>query len=333
MKKDLIMIGTYCPDKEREDLLVNCIDSLKECRDKYDLLIVSHSYIPEYIARNVDYVIFDKENDLLINDTDYLNKPWFRPMDNYIILSSYIGQYSTFLSAYRILIAGIGFAKTYLYNKIHFIEYDTKVTDINEIYENSDLLDNYDAVFYNSFTNENNNGDNWYQGNFLSFNLKSVPEIFQKFDRDKLLKILKESNRKSNEYFTYLFFNEKNENIYLKDFDYLKDKMITALSDFTSKEDLNYWTVPFYDRTENVLKVITWNNKDAGPINVNYIINDKILITHNINIFAWKIDYIGNCSEVNKITCIVNDKIKYTINLNEENIETFKNSSYGESIN
>lgn len=332
MKKDLIIIGAYCPDTEREKLLVNCINSLKGCRDRYDILISSHSYIPEYIAKEVDYTVFDKDNDVIsINDIEYMNQPWFRPMDNYSIVSPYIANHSTFLSCYRVLIAGIGMARTYSYNKIHFIEYDSVVKEIDEIHENSKLLDNHDAVFYNSFTNSDGNGDDWYNGNFFSFNLDSVPEIFERFDRDKLLKILKESNRKSNEHLTYLYFNEKNENIYLKNSDFLGIKMITRLSDLTKKEAFNYWTVPFYDRTEDVLKVISFNNLKNGTINVNYIINDSHIISHkSLDETVWRINSLGNINEVNKIVCVINDTIKYVIDFENIDLEKFKMASYGD---
>jgi hypothetical protein len=36
--KDLIVIGAYCPDKEREDMLNRCVDSLLPLKDDFDFL-------------------------------------------------------------------------------------------------------------------------------------------------------------------------------------------------------------------------------------------------------------------------------------------------------
>jgi hypothetical protein len=60
--KDLIVIGAYCPDKEREDMLNKCVDSLLPLKDDFDFLITSHTIIPEYIAKKVDFTFFDKKS-------------------------------------------------------------------------------------------------------------------------------------------------------------------------------------------------------------------------------------------------------------------------------
>ena len=143
--KDLILIGAHCPDDEREKLLNECIDSLQRCRNEYDILICSHTEIPSYISKKVDYVFYDKTNDL-ITDLKYLNQPWFSPIDGMTILSTYIGQNSTYLAVYRLVTAGLGFAKMFKYKKVHYIEYDTIMNDLSELYDNSKLLDECDNV-------------------------------------------------------------------------------------------------------------------------------------------------------------------------------------------
>jgi hypothetical protein len=37
--KDLILIGAYCPDDERETLLSNLVNQLQEIRNNFDILI------------------------------------------------------------------------------------------------------------------------------------------------------------------------------------------------------------------------------------------------------------------------------------------------------
>lgn len=60
--KRLITIGTYANTKDKEDMLSECIDRLSNIG--YDLMIVSHYPVPEYIQKKVDFVIYDKENTL-----------------------------------------------------------------------------------------------------------------------------------------------------------------------------------------------------------------------------------------------------------------------------
>ena len=137
--KELILIGSHCPDDEREKLLDECVNVLQRCRNQYDILICSHTEIPSYISKKVDYVFYDKNNDL-ITDLKYLNQPWFSPVDGMTILSTYIGQNSTYLAVYRLVITGLGFAKMFKYEKVHYVEYDTIMNDLSELYDNIMLL-------------------------------------------------------------------------------------------------------------------------------------------------------------------------------------------------
>jgi hypothetical protein len=76
--KDLIIIGSHCPDFERQEILNKCVDYLKSIRTDFDILISSHVPIPEFISNKVDYVFYDKNNEFLY-DAKYQNKPWFAP--------------------------------------------------------------------------------------------------------------------------------------------------------------------------------------------------------------------------------------------------------------
>ena len=73
--KSVIVIGAYCPDNERKQLLENCINSLQPIRKDFDILISSHVHVPEHIVDKVDYYFYDKDNEL-ITDWDLMNTPW-----------------------------------------------------------------------------------------------------------------------------------------------------------------------------------------------------------------------------------------------------------------
>lgn len=327
--KELILVGTYCPDDERERLLNDCIDSLQGCREDYDILICSHTEIPSYITKKIDYVFYDKHNNL-ITDIKYLNRPWFSLSDNMSILSTYIGSHSTYLAVYRLLIAGLGFAKMFKYEKAHYLEYDSIMNDLSELYDNSKLLDKYDGVAIQKDKGNFENHLPWPIGNFISFKIKSINEIFTTYDEEKLLEILLESPFKTNEKITNDVMLMDGNSIYIKDYSQVKSKYIKfGLSDNTSKESMNYWAVPFYNTNEDKVFAVVWNNKDAQPINVNFIINETRMINFTqIQKSEWRTEEIGDINDIDSILVLVDNKIKVNIILNNENRELFKKTNH-----
>ena len=327
--KDLIIIGTYCPDKEREAILNSCVDSLLPSKNDFDFLIVSHTIIPEYISEKVDYVFYDKHNDL-ITDLKYLNRPWFSLSDNISILSTYIGSNSTYLAVYRLLIAGLGFAKMFNYEKVHYIEYDSIMNDLSELYDNSKLLDKYDGVGFQKDKTDFENHLPWPIGNFLSFKVKSIDEIFTTYDKEKLLEKLLESPFKTNEKITNDVMLMNGNTMYIKDYSQIKSKDIKfGLSDDTEKEKMNYWAVPFYNPEKDKVFAVAWNNKDDEPINVNFIINETRMINFSqIKKFDWITEEIGDINDIDSILILVNNRIKTNIIFNDENRDLFKSTNH-----
>ena len=327
--KDLILIGAHCPDNEREKLLDDCINSLQGCRNEYDILICSHTEIPSYIIKKVDYTFYDKNNDL-ITDLKYLNQPWFSPIEGMTILSTYIGQNSTYLAVYRLVTAGLGFAKMFKYKKVHYIEYDTIMNDLSELYDNSKLLDEYDNVVIQK--EERNYEENiaWPIGNFMSFKVDSINELLTSYDKEKLLEILFNSTSKTNEKITNDIMKMNGNTIYIKNYEQVKLKDIQfALSNNTSKENMNYWTVPFYNTKEDKVSVIVWNNKDDEPIIVNFIVNNEKIITFkDVNKFEWKMGEIGDINNIDSIITLVNGEKKNEIKFDENLREIFKKTNY-----
>jgi hypothetical protein len=331
--KELILIGAYCPDQEREDLLNKCVDLLQKTREEYDILICSHTYIPEYITKKVDYAFYDKNNDL-IYDLNYLNQPWFSPFEGMTILSTFIGEFSTYLAVYRILISGLGFAKMFKYEKVHYIEYDTFVYDTGILYDNSRLIGKYDNVVFQKQERDYESNLAWPIGNFMSFKVDSIDDLFLTYDRNRLLEILKKSTAKTNEKITNDIMRLNNNLIYVKDLDEISEEQIQfALSVNTNKDSMNYWTVPFYNPKEDKMSVIVWNNKDVDPIDVSFIINDHQVISFkNIKKYGWQMADIGKIEDINKIVIIVNDKVKNKIMLDENNRSLFKRTNYAEIL-
>jgi hypothetical protein len=328
--KELILIGAHCPDDDREELLWKLVNQLQKVRDNFDILICSHLIIPEYISKKVDYVFYDKNNEL-IYDTKYLNQPWFSPVEGMTILSTLISDSSTYLAVYRLLMSGLGIAKIYGYEKTHYIEYDTDFEDTEELQIHSKLLDEYDLV---SIIKEEENFSQFNLdcpiGNFYSFKMNSLDDSFLTYRKELLLNILEKSLSKTNEKVTHDLFLWKNKKIKYRD--YYRDisqKNLYGLSRLTIRDEMNYWTVPYYDCKKEILSVVAWNNKDEDPIDVVFLINDKQVIRFNqIKKYEWSIFDVSRIEDVNKITILVNGKLKNNITFDESYREIFKKTNY-----
>jgi len=331
--KELILIGAHCPDQEREDLLSKCVNLLQNSRDRYDLLICSHTFIPEHIVKKVDFVFFDRNNEL-IYDLEYLNQPWFSPFDGMTIFSTFIGDFSTYLAVYRILISGLGFAKMFGYKKVHYIEYDTMIYDLSILYDNSEKLEEYDNVVFQKKERDYELNLAWPIGNFMSFKVESIDESFTKYNKEKLLELLLNSSAKTNEKITNDIMRLNNNSIYVKNLDDVSVNQIEfALSAKTNKDSMNYWTVPFYNTKEDKVSVVVWNNKDETPIDVLFIINDvQTIVVNNIKKYEWTIRDVGELNKIEKIIIMVNDKVKNKIILDNNTRELFKKTNYSQHL-
>lgn len=326
--KNLIIIGAYCPDYERQKLLNDCIDSLSPLKKDFDFLISTHSLLPEYIVKKVDYVFYDKKNEL-ITDWNLINKPWFSPFDGVTIMSTLVTGYSTFLAAYRIFIGALGLAKNFKYNKVHWVEYDSYFTKYDDFYENNKLLDSYTAVQYKKENRNFEKNLDWGYGCFQAINTEKLDDIFLIYDEEKLIEILKNCPNKTNEKTTEEIYKKNGGTIYFKDFTILSESNKFNLSENTSKENLNYWVVPYFDQKSNLVNVVAWNNKDEEKIDVIFIINDeRIIPIKNLEKFGWSIKEVGPLEEINTIVTLVNGRVKTRILFDDEKRDLFKKTSY-----
>jgi hypothetical protein len=319
--KDLIVIGAYCPDEERQKLLNNLVDSLSNIQESYDILISTHSKIPEYIVDKVDYIFYDKDNNLIINDLKYLNQPWFKPNNKTTIYTTFLSGYSTYLTAYKLLIGGLGLGKALGYKKAHFIEYDTHLPNFDEFFDNTKLLDSYASIQY-----KDKSVLDWGVGSFISFNLTQIDKLLLEYNEKELLSFI-EYKAKTNERVTEKLLSKTPR--LEKELKVLTDKGIKlSLSSLSKKDELDFWTVPYYDPKTNNINFICWNQKSEEPIDVNVIINsEKFLSFKNVAHGHYHIRELGPISEVNDILILINNKVKTHIDFNSISKEDFMNTN------
>jgi len=320
-KKPIIIIGAYCPDNERKDILDNCVNSLQGIRKNFDLMISSHSIIPENIARKVDFIFYDSNNSL-IYDWDLSNTPWFCPWEGVSIISSLISNYSTYLAGQRIFCGGLGLAKNFGYEKAHWIDYDAVINDYSEIYENLDLLNDHVSVQYQLVDVTFNSVDGGL-GIFQGINLNKLNKIYTIYNEEDLMNILIQSSQKTNEVINQQVYSMDGEKIYYKNFDVLVKKgNIFNGSQQTEKDSLDDWTVPYYDTKSERVNVVVWNSKKNYPIEVHFIINGSRLVSvKGVENLMWRIEEIGPIDGIDEILTVVDNKIKNHIVINTQELK------------
>ena len=63
--KDIILITAYCPDTNRLDKLRKLVVQLQRFKEKYDIMVVSHTTVPTDIQDKVDLCLYDKKERII----------------------------------------------------------------------------------------------------------------------------------------------------------------------------------------------------------------------------------------------------------------------------
>jgi hypothetical protein len=336
--KDLILISAYCPDYERLNMLDKCVNSIVKYSDKYDTLICSHTHIPKNISDKVDFTFYDKENDL-ISDPTYMLPLFAQPDLNkdWMIKSTYVKTYNTFLSCYRILISGINIAKIYGYNKIHYIEYDSIINNIDELNSNSLLLNDYDAIFYYDKKHRKSNNKYIIQGSVVSFKISNINDIFYKFDRDILLEKFKNLTIRTAECLTENLFIENNNKVFYKE--RISDSITINLSVITKRTTNKYWAVPYYEEKTDTINTFIWNHNEYDDFKIDFLINNDKKISYDIGknftnpkYRYWRCNKIDKIDNINNIKIFVNNELTNEIDFNKVDREMFKKTNNSSKV-
>lgn len=322
--KDLILITAYCPDDYRENLLRNLITSLEN--KPFDVMVVSHIPIPLDIQTKVELAIYDKKNEILTN-WDLLNQPWFNPMNERRIQSSFLSKKNTHLAIWRMMILGFSTAKNLGYTKLHHIEYDCEINNINELLDNSHQLNNYDSIIY---VDKKPTVDSILFGSFQSYSIPTLPEKLINLDEEWIKQLIRDASSKSPELMLQKIL-EDSGNVLYKDRSILENNN-TKFGLVDGQMDNNFipWAVPFYDKLTNELGFVVWNTSNKNGVKHQIIINDnKMVDIPFTNFDSWRMEFLGNFDLIENLLIIEDNKIRDNISLKTiEEKEIFKKMSF-----
>jgi len=328
--KDLIMISSYCNTKEKEEVLRNLVSQISKQKDTFDIMIVSHTVVPDDISDKCDLVFYDKKNELLY-DWDLRCKPWFNPGNTRQIMSIFTGFFNTHLAIWRMLILGNSLAKNIGYNKVHHIEYDTSISDFTELIENSKLLNEYDCVTY---TKTKDTVDSILFGSYQAYRLDTLHEDLLKLNEDELKNKIRNSEDKSPEKMLQDLLHD-NKKIFVKHKSLLDNNGNNfGMTHNNLSTNHTAWCLPYHDRLTNKLGFVIWNMEEGnGPINVKLIYNDDIVFNFgDVLPQHWVMRDIDDFNSAKKLVVTINDKVRDVFDF-ERDGESFKQVSFREEFN
>ncbi len=323
---DLIMVTAFCDTKDKEETLRNLVNQISSNKDRFDLMVVSHSVIPDDIVEKCDYHFYDKKNELLY-DYNLRSKPWFAPMGDRPILSIFTGFFNTHLAIWRMIILGNSIAKNCGYRKVHHIEYDCSISNFDEIVNNSNLLESYDAITYNK---TELGVDDILFGTYQAYRLDSLHEDLFILNEGKIKNEILTSDTKSPEGMLFNLLHNKRNGLVKNKFELDKNGNQFGLSHFNLGGNHVAWCLPYYDRLSENLSFIVWNMEGREKLNVTVVYNDeKTFKFDDVKPGHWNLIDIDSFKNAKKLTVILNDKIRNVFDFTKDP-EAFKQSSYRE---
>lgn len=324
--KDLILITSYCPDEHRETILRNLTSSLTRFKDTFDTLIVSHTPIPLDIQKKVNYCLYDSKNEIL-TDWDLLNQPWFNPNDERRIQSSFLSGKNTHLAIWRMMILGFSLAKNMGYSKVHHIEYDCEIENLDEFNDNSKLLNDFDSVIY---IDSKQTVDDILFGSFQSYFLPTLDKSLINLDENKIIEMIRHSSSKSPELMLQEIL-EGSGKVFKKNRNNLEiNGNKFGIIDGQVGVKFIPWAVPFYDELDGTVGFVVWNTiNENGVDHIIIVNNEKIVNVPTTLINHWRLVTLGKINEIQSILVIENGEIRNKFNLTtDDEIEIFKKSSF-----
>ena len=305
--KELVIINAYTPDYTRQKLLEDFIGDIDT--NLYDIMVVSHSPLSERVCDRIDYFIYEKENLLLTTfDTKY-NVFWEN--NQFRIDTTETKRFNQFIATYRLFYLGITNAKKLGYEKCHIIEYDTRMSSMENFIINSKLLDDHSIVYFKTD----------YSPNLISFpqsyNINKLEDWWFEYNQEEIDYFVKTHPHKTLEDYQWLLL-KKQSLVYARDYKEIESKGI-SLNLFHSGD--NIWICPVINDNNDLAVFI--NNKSNEDAYIRLITDTNKVIELNIKGQHWAIRNIEKYDVIQKL-----DIIDHNTNLITYDFNTIDKSSY-----
>jgi hypothetical protein len=312
--KELILILNYSPDNKRQELLRTLVNSINN--DEFDIMISTHSFVPQDISDKVDYIVYEKEN-LLLTDIKSKYKMVFSN-NNFTVKTTECKKYNHGFTCLRLLLLGLKTAKNLDYVKVHFFEYDSEIKSDIEIKDNSKLLDTHPIIWYQ-----------WEHYPFptapISYNLLKISDSWFNTSKEKLMDYFNGDMTNAAEEYHMGLINES-DNVLRKDMKLLENigVKIQLNSDITQYQ----WVVPVYDNNSKKMVLFSWGKDEIKNMEIKLIVNDSIILNYTVKPGCWILRDIGDIDSIQSIMILVNDTIRNSIDFNktDKNIYINKNT-------
>lgn len=151
-----LIIGGHCNSNERKK---RCLELLKRCREKFEDFVIiycSHLPIDSEFYDYIDYGIYNKNNPtinyhIIDSLTDQVKFHTTQPAFNRLLERNVqTSDYAHYLQVYD----GVSLAVSQNIDKIHYFSYDVSFDVLDRIGDHQNILNDYEAVFYNFMTFE-----------------------------------------------------------------------------------------------------------------------------------------------------------------------------------
>ena len=319
-KKDLIIINAHTPDFEREELMRSFISQID--KTNYDLMVVSHTKIPDDVLNKVEYFIFDKENELL---TDLNSKfPLFFQNSNFLVYTTEARDYNHSIAAYKLFYVGINNAKVLGYKKAHIVEYDSAVKNMNLFDDNSKLLEDYSVVWYKRPNNQTPISISFP----MSFNIDNLKKEWFEWDRKNILncgaKTIEDWQLQQIQNQKDTYSKEDKIEIYEdKKSSLFDDSLVINLYQSHGKEQ---WVCPIIDDSNELSMFI--NNQFEDLLYYEVIINGTLLKSKKTPPLCWSTLYLGNWDKVDTLSIIIDNKKLKKYDFRQIDKKNYKSLNY-----
>lgn len=305
-EKDLILLTAYTPDSQRKNILLDALKSID--KNKFDIMVSSHSSIPEEAFEYCDYFVYDKNNTLLF-DTKYRLSFYF-VCNAFTLYTSEYKDYNHIIAAGSLTINGLSSAKNFGYNKVHWFDYDTIFSDDSELTENSLLLDSHSIVWYRHPDLATFSG--------MSFNLSKIDQDWFDTSNNAFYSFLNNSGVNTLELFNHSLITKRNDT-FEKNLLSLQEKI--NISRYSADEP--DWVIAVYDELNNEFILFNYN-KTGNNDNIYAIVNNsRIENMFNNQKETYMIKSLGKIEDIQTIKLILNDKVIKDYDFNIINKEEY----------